>query len=301
MASKVAVVPGPRMTFVDHLIPLCHLLDIPIHCSDSWVATCAEQFYPKTEVISNNLSNYQTFVVVESCRLHAECVRFGEFIGRTQTTIAGFHGNPDKYRDTFWIERYAFEDTVLVYGEQIIDYLKEKGVWERLKKTVRIGNLRYAFYKQHQAFFDEVAKPLLFPDTGLKTILWAPTWTIEPSWEIPFEIPKGYQLLIKPHPYMYRMNPEILYPEQDNIRVIPEVPLVYPILNQADIFIGDDSSMAYDFLAFNRPIYTIGSELKRPWAGKLWERDTLAEERKKAYAYAFGGAPSLEEIKEQLI
>ena len=279
MVSKsVGVVPGPRTSFLDHLIPICHLMDIPIHCSDSWVETCAHNFYPKTNVISGHLSPFDTYYVVEPCRLHEKSIQFDHFFKKGKaTTVAGFHGNPDKFRKDFWIERYVNEDFILIYGDQLVDYFKEKGVWNRLKNVVRIGNLRYAFYTQHKTFFDKVCRPYLFPDRKKQTIFWAPTWSFghtcddSPFFDICKEvfntIPSDYQMLVKLHPYTFRLFPEKvaqLKQTYEQVCFIDEIPLVYPFLNQADIFLGDYSSVAYDFLAFNRPLFFL-SKKKAKW------------------------------------
>ncbi len=322
-SEGVGVVPGPRTSFLDHLIPICHLMGVPIHCSDEWVATCAAHFYPGVEIVKGDLSTYRTFYVVEPCRLHGNSIQFESHVRNGDfTTVAGFHGNPDKFREIYWIERYLDEDIVLIYGQHLIDYLKEKGIWERLKRKVRIGNLRYLFYKQHQDFFDRVASPHLFPASNRKTVLWAPTWSYSrtaddsPFFDIYPEvlasIPDEFQLFIKLHPYMYRLFPERvaqLREEYEYVHVLDEIPLVYPFLNQADIYLGDYSSVAYDFLTFNRPIFFFG-EKHAEWGvtardpkhlfQELDRPDRLASARQKAYADVFGEEVSFEEIKEQL-
>ncbi|MCC5832663.1 MAG: CDP-glycerol glycerophosphotransferase family protein [Chlamydiales bacterium] len=327
MASKrhsgVAVIPGPRTSFLDHLIPICHLMGIPLHCSDDWVRTCVSQFYPKTELAGGDLSGYKTFYVVEPCRLHSKSALFeSQVITGEFKTVAGFHGNPDKFRERFWIERYLDEDVVLVYGQHLIDYLKEKGIFERLKKTVRIGNLRYQFYKENQDFFDQAARPHFFPDKKRKTLLWAPTWsysqTVDDS---PFfdiypqvlgSIPEEYQLYVKLHPYMFRLFPEKvaqIKDEYEEVRFIDEIPLVYPFLNRTDIYLGDYSSVVYDFLVFNRPLFFFGGK-HAEWGTRvkdpkhlfqeLEKPDKLASARQKAYDYVFGEEVGLEELKRQL-
>lgn len=324
MASdSIGVVPGPRTTFLDHLIPICHLMEIPVHCSDEWVATCASQFYPEIKIASGDLSAYKTFYVVEPCKLHGKAVQFGSHVQNGDfKTVAGFHGNPDKFREIFWIERYLDEDVILVYGQHLIDYLKEKGIFERLKKTVRIGNFRFVFYKQHQNFFDTVARPHLFPAKNRRTVLWAPTWSFSHSADdSPFfdiysqvlnQIPEEYQLYVKLHPYMYRLFPEKvarIKEEYGQARFIDEIPLVYPFLNQIDIYLGDYSSIVYDFLIFNRPIFFLG-EKREEWGTtvndpkrlfqELDRPDKLAPERQKVYEYVFGEEVSMKEIKNQL-
>jgi hypothetical protein len=324
MASNcIAMVPGPRTSFLDHLMPICDLLGIPIHCSDDWVATCAAQFYPQAEIVEGDLSNYTTFYVMEPCRLHAQSIKFeAQIYNGDFKTIAGFHGNPDKFRDIYWIERYLDEDVILVFGQHLIDYLKEKGIFERLKKTIQIGNLRYAFYKKHQAFFDQMTRPYLFSDTKRKTLLWAPTWSFTGAVDAtPFfdlyhsvlsSIPNDYQVYVKLHPFTFRLfSDEVsrIKEEYDQVVFINEIPLVYPFLNQADIYLGDYSSVVYDFLAFNRPIFFLGgkrtdwgctiSDPKRLFQ-ELDKPDRLAHERKKAYDYVFGEEVKMEKIKQQL-
>lgn len=313
-SNTVAILPGPRLSFLDHLIPLCHLWKIPLLCTDEWVYTCAQLFYPSTELIlaghedfQQKLAPYQTFVTVEPCRLHNKAFQFGEFIYRGEAkTIAGFHGNPLKFRTEYWIERYIHEDQVLIYGDYLIEYLKEKGVWDHLKKSLLIGNLRKKFYDAHQLFFKRVAQPHLFASNQRQTLLWAPTWSY-PHFSNPFEealenIPTDFQVLIKLHPFMYRLYPaetaalKERYTASDQVLFLDEIPLIYPLLAQTDFYVGDSSSIACDFLFFNRPLFLIG-ENEYPWAKRtkggaslfedLRQRDCLSEMRQQAYRYFY--------------
>jgi hypothetical protein len=47
----IGVVEGPRTSFLDHLIPLCHLLQIPLYCEDAYVRAAAEIYYPPVELV----------------------------------------------------------------------------------------------------------------------------------------------------------------------------------------------------------------------------------------------------------
>lgn len=311
MESSIAVLPGPRVSFLDHLAPLCAHFKVPLHCTDPWVITCAEQFYPNLEIVTGDLSSYNNFYTVEPCRIHRDLIKFGDTLIRGKVkTIAGFHGNPDKFRTRFWIERYADEDVVLIYGQHLIDYLKEKGVWHRLKNTISIGNLRYAYYKEHQTFFDTAIKPHLLFEKKKPILFWAPTWSFTSSCDdSPFfalyaaifeALPDAYQMVVKLHPFMFHLHPEKIthiIESYSHIHFIGEIPLVYPILNQADIYIGDYSSVAYDFLVFDRPLFFLG-ERTQPWGVKITDPkrlfheiekpDRLSKARKAAYAYVYG-------------
>lgn len=314
ISKGIAVLPGPRTSFLDHLIPLCHTWNIPLLCTDPWVLTCAELYYPKTSVLfagdqenfQQILSQYQTFVTVEPCRLHESCFRFGDFLYKGEArTVAGFHGNPDKFRNEYWIERYVDEDVVLIYGQQLIDYFKEKRVWRRLKNPIWIGNLRKKFYLSHRSFFDNVVKPFLFKKRD-RTLFFAPTWSYPDFPDLYRDVlealPPCYQMMVKLHPYMYRLFPEEIaflkqkYRGVENLLFLDEIPLIYPLIEKTDFYLGDYSSVAYDFLSLNRPLFFLGKKECR-WGkridciGNLFsmveEQDALSSERKKGYAYAY--------------
>lgn len=315
--NPIAVLPGPRTSFLDHLVPLCHFVSetpAPLVCTDQWVYTCALTYYPKMELffaeegtLASVLSNFDTYITVEPCRLHQGAFQFGKEVvqGKAQT-IAGFHGNPEKFREEYWIERYAHEDLVLVYGEHSVDYLKEKGVWPRLKKTESIGNLRKRFYHLHQPFFDALTTPFLFPPSTKKTLLLAPTWSYpDPPVSLLTllnSIPQDLQVLLKLHPFTYRLHPEFVshvkttYKDHEQIHFLPEIPLVYPFIQKADLYLGECASVAFDFLSVNRPLFFLGGKTY-PFATTLQEsnfnwsaltrEDRLSEARLAAYARTF--------------
>jgi hypothetical protein len=294
-------------------MPLVDQWHIPLVCTDPWVYTCAQLFYPPAEIIlataksfQDILSGYETFVSVEPCRLHHHALQFGEFLYRGKgETIAGFHGNPQKFRHEYWIERYVHENHLLVYGDYLIDYLKEKGVWDRLTHPIFLGNIRKKYYEKNKIFFDRIAEPHLFSSGKQKTILWAPTWSY-PQWpNAPHfleNIPEMFQILVKLHPFMYRLYPEKVaewkerYTTSNQILFMEEIPLIYPFIEQADFYIGDYSSVAYDFLSNNNPLFLLGDD-QPPWATKiargtnlfsaLMEEDKLSEIRKKTYSYVW--------------
>lgn len=314
VSSGVAVLAGPRTSFLDHLAPLCAQWNIPLVCTDAWVATCAQTFYPNLSLICADqemfepiLSRYSTFVTVEPCRLHAGALQFGHFLYRgTGKTVAGFHGNPAKFRSDYWIERYADEDLVLVYGDHLKDYLKEKGVWPRLKEVAHIGNIRKTYYEAHKSFFDAAVKPYLFPKNKRTTILWAPTWSYphppQHLEEVLGSVPDDFQIMVKLHPFVYRLHPETVahlkeqYQGHDQVMILDEIPLVYPFLAAADSYLGDLSSVAYDFLAMNRPLFMLGNH-DYSWATSVKDPkdlfdalrapDTLREKREQTYRYVF--------------
>ncbi|MFZ0565468.1 MAG: CDP-glycerol glycerophosphotransferase family protein [Chlamydiales bacterium] len=335
-SSSIAILAGRRLSFLDHLVPLCHLMDMPLLCTDRWVFMAAEHFYPETKLILADednfeeiVSHYQTLYTVEPCRLHPFAFRFGEYLYRGEAqTVCGFHGNSDKYRTRYWIERYVDEDVVLFYGQHFIDFLIEKGVWSRVKKGVFIGNLRLQFYQRHKDFFDKIIQPHLFPKGEDKVILYAPTWSFLGSCDdSPFfemlpsvldQIPKGFRVMVKLHPYSFNFFPEKVaqikerYNQHEQIFFLDEVPLVYPLLDHADIFLGDYSSVGYDFLAFNKPLFFLGDKkgaLQKVGVvvedfSKLYQildrKDEYGQKRRTLYEYAYGPPRPFDNIREEL-
>lgn len=314
VSNAVAVVAGPRLSFLDHIMPLVDHWQIPLVCTDGWVFNAAKHFYPPAEIILANednfqkiLSGFKTFISVEPCRLHQNALQFGQFLYQgPNETIAGFHGNPKKFRNEYWIERYVHEDYILVYGQYLIDYLKEKGLLKRHNAQVVIGNLRRSYYLKNQSFFDTIALPHHFSNKKRKTVFWAPTWSY-PDWSnyssLLKKIPDHFQLMLKLHPFMHRLYPENVeqlqnkWAESEQIRILDEIPLIYPFIEYSDYYIGDDSSVAFDFLSMNRPIF-LYADREEPWATtvdpksdlffKLDQRDPLSEKRKEAYTYVYG-------------
>ncbi len=313
MGSRIGVLPGPRTAFLDHLIPLCRMLDMPLVCTDSWVYAAAQIFYPETELIfapdnlEEVLEQYETLYSLEPSRLHPKAFQFGSMLYRGEKrSVCGLHGNSDKNRGAFWAERYAHEDVVLVYGNYMLDFFKEKGV--KLKEVAVTGNYRYDFYQKHKAFFDGKVPEF---DSKKKRVLYAPTWSypaakgpndspfFEQLPEILNGVPDDYQLIVKLHPFMFRLFPEKIEELKDGRAIfLDETPLIYPLLDQIDIYLGDYSSVGYDFLAMDRPLFFLTdgpivqtgqrveditrlySEMDRPL--------NRSGQRKQMYDYVFG-------------
>ena len=141
-----------------------------------------------------------------------------------------------------------------------------------------------------------------FQDTASgKTILYAPTWNhSDVVADLPLllkNLPPNYNLLVKLHPNTLNKLPHL--PEQyPDIPFISDIPTIFPILDKTDILITDTSSIAYDFLAFDRPLYfftsdrtpihrtgyitspkTLPKDLERP--------DIFDDARKELYSYTF--------------
>lgn len=330
MAFKgLGIIEGPKISFVDHMLPLCHLLEMPLFCDHPDVRLACEIYYPQVQ-LSQDVDSFSTFFYVEPTRLGTGRFFLNQKFIDNAKGIVAFHGNSNKNRNAFWIERFADEETVLVYGDFFLQFMKEKNVLSRVKKTVRTGNFRYRYYKDNKDFFDRVAQPFVFSDKKRKTILYAPTWHYSDKKSTDYSnffdvyekvldpIPDDFQIIVKLHPFSYRLYPEEIetikkkYEGKDNILFLDEIPLVYPILQTADIYLGDYSSISYDFLSFNRPLFFLRDQTEnfgRVVKPDEWEqmysifdeKDTRGDERKKHYERAFDQELTMIELKNRIL
>lgn len=278
--NGIGILPGYRPQYIDHLVPLCHLLEIPLLVTDERIETLVTRYYPPLEIIVQapedyilNLDSYDLLVYVEYARLATGAFQFHEYHAKTPArSLISLHGNPDKYHNAFWLERLNDEDLILAYGPQLIDLLRSKGV---SKEVIRCGNYRLAYYEEHKAFFDARC-PIQEAIT-----LYAPTWN-NPQLSLD-DVPEGAH--VKLHP----LTPHEEFP-------LSSYPPIYPLLSRVEKLIGDYSSIGYDFLYFDRPLEFIHTAEKTPLHAA-----TTSQQRQELYTYAFGDAKPLDELKEEII
>jgi CDP-glycerol glycerophosphotransferase (TagB/SpsB family) len=138
------------------------------------------------------------------------------------------------------------------------------------------------------------------------------------------EVGEFYNVIIRYHPFLDDLHPvetHQLRGEFENkkgIAFLSDFPCIYPILNFSDAYLGDFSSIGYDFLAFNKPLFFLDTHF-----GKLYqcgqqlnlenhlgksiaqaESTSYQEQREETYHYVFGeprkGETILNELKEAL-
>lgn len=325
----IGILAGHRQALIDHLVPLCHLMEIPLLVTEPLIQQLIEVFYPQQEVILAQpkdyaldpyVEGYDLLVYVDFYRQGHGSFRFHEYTCKKRArSIMSLHGNPDKYWEHFWLERLLDEDVVLIYGPQLLELLKKKGID---KKSVQCGNYRFEYYKEHAAFFDSKV-PFI---KQKETVLYAPTWAdsnlntenssqysnVLSVYESVFEkLSENYQLIVKLHPLMYQTMGEEIYKMKDaypHVFFLENYPLIYPLLKQIDIYIGDYSSIGYDFLAFDRPLYfleTEGSTALHRFGQKISRADLSNLkpknfDRKKLYSHVFGETVDLSHLKQEI-
>jgi len=285
MTKKVAaLIYGQKPHYLDHLAPLCYFLNIPLITNDEEIAQMAKKYYPDIHLIymdnldinlyvTNNFDNIVTCITKEmfDCdfRFHQD------LLGKEINIIWTPHGNSDKGKTCFFFEGLKNANQVLVYGKQMLDILEEKKVLNTISSHIQIGNYRYAYYQKFKSFYQKIINDEIQSKikNNNSTILYTPTWEdIEKTssfWKYAnalFEnLPSNINLIVKLHPNIVATNfvkIEILKSkhQKNNILFLDDFPLIYPLLDLVDIYLGDFSSIGYDFLIFNKPMFFLKPE-----------------------------------------
>ena len=343
---------GPQAHHLDHLGPLCAIINIPLITTEEKIASLARRYYPSLEVIcadymvvaEHMVSHFEIVFCSIPRDLFDEVFFFAQKLQQKRLhTIWCPHGNSDKGNSTFHMEALKKEEAALVYGKQMIDFLQRKKVYDQLKGHVIISNFRHQFYLESRSFYDliverEISKRL---PKAEKTLLYAPTWqdfehssslfhAIEPMIE---KLPQNHNLIIKLHPNLglqeeFKIEELIeKYEDHPNVLFLSDFPPIYPLLQLIDIYIGDMSSIGYDFLIFDRPLFFLNQNLRNQQVDPglylfrcgieikpenyadiheiieryfLYELRNFSEIRKEVYAYTFGHPKSLDTLKKEI-
>jgi len=129
------------------------------------------------------------------------------------------------------------------------DVLRQKGVQV---PCVSVGNFRKRYFEQHRMFYDRVMHEKFGEE---RFVLYAPTWEdCEHNgtfWDAVGVLPQN--VLVKLHPNTERKYAVKL--AQCKARILERFPPVYPVLARTNAYLGDMSSVGYDFLSFERPMF----------------------------------------------
>lgn len=270
---------GPDFHLLDHIAPLAELLQMPLIVTEERNWQLAARFYPQVSLRYLPDLEFQLKSIAEEFDTLFECKYWQPHLKnllqtlyqKTVQLIFCPHGQSDKGFQTPLLAPYATQDGVLLYGALQIQMLQQLNIWPALSRYAILGNHRYRFYQKHQSFYDTLAEEEIFSRIQPKkrTLLYAPTWRDADSAtsffthgpKILSELPEDWNLLIKLHPLLEQRDPADFYriaalaEKKPNALLIDEWPPVYPILARSDVYLGDASSVGYDFLAFERPMY----------------------------------------------
>lgn len=287
--------------YLDHLAPFCALAQCPLIICEPELAQIAERFYPDVQIEYISIWDLKLPRYTIAC--DPQALLSIAFPAQSTQVFWLPHGNSDKGWDTPHFQALDRE-IALVYGHRMIDFMKEKGVE---LQTICVGNFRFAYFSKQ------------------KTLSAAPNrWLYAPTWDdaagnnsfwtayplLAKHLPSTYELWVKLHPNTWhQFGPELERLQgkygASNIQFLPNEPPIYPLLAQCSAYIGDMSSIGYDFLAFNRPLYFLNAKQHLPlhqcgpaidpehfhFAGV----DVFAQKRQELYRYTFEPAPHWKE------
>ncbi len=202
---------------------------------------------------------------------------------------------------------------------------------------MKTGNYRFSYYLKYRQFFDALAQDTVFSHfkNEKPILIYAPTWNDAENPTTFFteterlieELSPSYNLIIKPHPFLAEHHPArayrlmALYENHPSALFLVDFPPIYPLLSRCALYLGDYSSIGYDFLIFDRPLYFIDPKnsttsplhscgFKIPPKGNLnkfiketWQESlfTFSAQRKKVYTYAFGNERDFELIIREIL
>lgn len=296
--------------YLDHLGPLCALLKWPLIVCEPHVAELARTYYPDLKVLEIPVWDLKLPFRTLSC--DTTPILEAAFPNQKTDLIWLPHGNSDKGWNSPFFEALTNETVALVYGQKMVDFMHAKNAFPQI---FRIGNFRWQYFLKHANFYRE---KIFFPQNN-KNILYAPTWDDAEKncsfWNafphLANRMPHDCNLLVKLHPntlMKYEVELEILMGRyaKNNIVFLPEMPPIYPLLSRCDAYIGDMSSIGYDFLKFDLPMYFLNANQKLPLhqCGTaiepntfVWsDSDPFSKVRKALYEYTFDPVPNWDDF-----
>ena len=264
---------GNQKHYLDHLAPLASLLKIPLIVTDLEVEALAKKYYPglilryypPVEMAYRMTLEFDVILSTLPKPLFDTLFYIASALERkTLIHIWCPHGNSDKgYRSPF-MEALSNETYLCVYGNKMVNFLKEKGAFNQLKKLFYLGNYRLTYYKNHLEYFQKEAP---FKKRG-PTLLYAPTWndsegssSLENAYSSLIEgVPDHWTVIVKPHPLSHLPYE----PQRKNVILLKEYPLIYPLIANVDVYLGDMSSIGYDALSFRLPLFFYNPQGRDP-------------------------------------
>ena len=351
--KSVGINPQSQIHYIDHLAPLCILMDITLLFIDPEDYALGTRYYPGLKALLIDyqeltpdylIANYDVLFMSDLWDRYTFHEKYASLEKRYSKTLRHVHC-PHGFSDKgFYLKKCANEDIALIYGQNMIDQLKYHDVFKDLHKYVITGNIRYAYYQQHRPFFDEIAtKEVLSKFTKTQpVILYAPTWLdveesttfFDASNDILGSLPDNYNMIVKLHPRLELDDNANFhhimgkFEHKPNIVFLKDFPLIYPLLAHTDIYLGDMSSIGYDFLPFNKPmiflnkqrrdartdrglyLFRCGVDIKPDAYPLLYkfievnlptDKERFTNIRREVYDYTFGKARDFQEIKQEII
>jgi hypothetical protein len=271
--------------YLDHLATICFIMEVPLLVVEASDALLMRTYYPYTQCLYTEyahlsleelVASYDVFYRSDLSDRDLFHQKYGLLEQKYRKKVRQVHcphGFSDK---SFYLKECAREDIALIYGQNMLDMLHREGVFKELYSYVVVGNYRYTYFLQNRIFYDTLIEQKVLKkfDQQRPIILYAPTWLdaqhstsfFDATSHLIKNLPEKYNLIIKLHPRLELDAPAECYAlmgkyeGKKNILFLSEFPLVYPLLAHTDIYIGDTSSLGYDFLVFDRPLFFLNQD-----------------------------------------
>ena len=338
--KSIAILTGPD-TYLDHLGVICYLMDMPLIVTEEETFTSSQKFYPQVSVIKKEIGDLSSDflannfdVIFESGKFFATELKpiFSLMHNKNMRFVFCPHGNSDKGHSA---KNHVQQDVSLVYGKHMLNLLRKTGALNKISHTPMTGNYRLPFYLKYKSFYDGLVTEQLKLDKRKKTILYAPTWQDGENPSSFFfctkvlieQLKDDYNVIIKLHPFLEEFHPAHTYHIIESYKNTPGItflsnfPIIYPLLAACDLYIGDYSSIGYDFLAFDKPLYFLtekdpkestihpcGLVVPTVQEIKSFIESTIEKNqnekqkiRQSIYDYAFGKEISFSNIKKEIL
>jgi len=280
-ACGVCLAPGDSVNHLDHLAPIAYFMDIPMVIDETFLIDTMKTYYPQVEAIYvehharllEYLAQNYEYIFCSCANYRADLSPLFDVIFRKKMEFWYCnHGHSDKS-----LGQFKHQNLIFTYGPFQEKRLREEGHLEGIEGSVRTGNYRLSYYHKFQSFYDKIVDKEIFTTFAKKqtTLLYAPTWRdlerstsfFDVGTKLIEQLPQHYNLIIKLHPWLIHYSPgqvhylEEKYKDHPNIKILSLYPLMLPLLKRTDIYLGDFSSVSYDFLYCNRPMFFFeGSE-----------------------------------------
>lgn len=345
---SVAIVPSGQQIYLDHLAPIAELMQIPLLTVDEQEFSLTKKYYPntKTEMLDYGtltleylFENYEALFLSEIFNPHKKNRQYVELQKKFDKDLISIHC-PHGFSDKgFHFKLCAEEDLNLIYGQNMLDLLKQNKALDKLKAYVLTNNLRKNFYEKNQSFYDNMVKEEILSQFSKKqqTILYAPTWndsqessSLNKAYKDVLEsLPSHFNMIVKLHPMVELREPALYYHltshyQKENVLFLENFPPIYPLLAITDLYLGDMSSIGYDFLTFNKPLvflpnkpqdtktsylFRCGKSISPNEYNSLYKiiertlstnQDEYKSTREEAYTYTFGTSRQESDLKNEI-
>ena len=336
-----AIVTGP-ITYVDHVGVLAYLLDMPLFITELDVYEKTRELYPQIQAKYCSLEDLDAEflsthfdAIFESGKFFAQ--QMGPMVEWLYKKRMRFVYCPYGHSDKGWSAKsYPKQDLSFVYGPHMLEILTHSGAIKQINETLETGNYRLHFYRAFQDLYDTQTRlHLKALDPAKPVVLYAPSWDdgenptsfFSKTKQLIYELKDDYNLIIKLHPFLERFHPAKThnmierYIYEPRAQFITNFPCIYPLLQQADLYIGDYSSIGYDYLSFDKPLYFFIREAAPKFAlhntGLIIPEDTniaafigqtlkenkqkYSEKRRALYKYVFGEEKDISCLKGETL